>query len=696
MIRILSTICLIISICFALSEQSAAQDLQHGFAIKAQPFLENYCTGCHGKADEFPEANFALGEFDSLEKVLIDREMWKKALDEIDSMNMPPEESDKPSAKERHDMMVWIDDVLAAPGKSGVRDPGDPVLRRLNRLEYNNTIRDLFDLDKDIYPFPERVPLRSRDYFQPAKDKMPDGVSLSWSENGTVNPFLRNGGIPGDNKAEHGFSNRGDVLNVSSLLLEKYMTLAARIVEHPELPKQSKRFKQLIDSPSAGSERDVARQRLQFFMNGAFRRPVENEEVDLYMQLYDHAIGQGNGFEDAMKKALTGVLTSPSFLFFIEPSGMTADPVRPLDDFELASRLSYFLWSSMPDQKLFEAAASGKLQTESGIEAEVRRMLDDPNSIELAESFAVQWLDLNTLISVRPDRKAFRNFYRGEKATLTMPYMIEALLLFETVLAEDRSVVDLIDPGFTYVDEWIAEVYGLKDELHAAYPEQFGEDAKKLEKKRKWGKAPSFFRLKLPDGRRGGVLGMGATLTLTSFPERTSPVKRGAWVLETVFNRPPPPPLPNAGEIKDVEDPSLTLREKLASHRDNPACAGCHNRMDPLGFALENYDGMGRWREKDGKQQIDSSGTLLDGRSFDGPAEFRRLVTERREIFVRGFVEKLLSYALGRQLEYYDAATVREIMEAARKEDYRFSTIVIEITKSYPFRNIRNVESEQI
>jgi len=680
----------------ALGGTSNAANLEHDFAVKAKPFLEAYCFGCHGKADEFPEGDVALGEFVTLDKVLEDRETWKKALDAIDGMNMPPQEADQPDAKERHDIMAWIDEVLAAPGKSGVRDPGHPVLRRLNRLEYNNTIRDLFGLDGDVYPFPERIQLRTREYFDPAGGEMPDGVKISWSENGTVKPFLRSGGLPGDNKAAHGFSNRGDALNVSSLLLEKYMTLAGRIVSDPELPKSSERFDQLITTSGSGANRDVARERLHFFMNGAFRRPVEPVEVDLYMELFDQAIADGKPFEEAMKNALTGVLTSPQFLFLIEPMTSSDGPVRPADDFEMANRLSYFLWSSMPDQKLFEAAANGRLQTEEGIESEVRRMLADPKSIELAESFAYQWLDLNTLISVRPERKTFKDFYQGGKATLTMPYLIEALLLFETIMAEDRSVVELIDPDFTYVNEWIAEVYGLKKELHEAYPDQFGEDAKKLEKKRKWGKAPSFFRLKLPDDRRGGVLGMGATLTLTSFPERTSPVKRGAWILETVFNRPPPPPLPNAGEIKDVENPSLTLREKLAEHRDNPACAGCHSRMDPLGFALENYDGIGRWREKDGKQEVDSSGTLLDGRSFDGPAEFRRLVTEKREVFVRGFVEKLLSYALGRELEYYDAATVREIVDEAAKDDYRFSTIVIEITKSYPFRHIRNAESEEI
>ena len=376
-------------------------------------------------------------------------------------------------------------------------------------------------------------------------------------------------------------------------------------------------------------------------MQRAFRRPVETWEVDLYFQLYTAEIEQGHNDELAMRRAIHGVLSSPQFLYVnLQPNG-SSDDSQPLTDHQLATRLSYFLWSSMPDDELRRLADAGQLRDATVLEAQTRRMLKDPRVRELSENFFVQWLRLRELWSAQPDAELFRDFYEGPKGkrTLAQEMFCEALLLFETILVEDRSVLELVHSDETWLNGRLAKLYGID---------------KVTTDDQTWR------RTKLDDARRGGVLTMGATLTLTSFPHRTSPIRRGAWFLETVFNRPPPPPTIAVADIdqqKDLEA-GLTLREKVERHRANAACAVCHDRIDPPGFALENFDAIGRWRETDGEEAIDPSGNLNGAGSFDGPAEFKQRVLAEKVRFVRGFVEQLLSYALARKLEYYDAAAV--------------------------------------
>jgi hypothetical protein len=393
------------------------------------------------------------------------------------------------------------------------------------------------------------------------------------------------------------------------------------------------------------------------------------------------------------------VLTSPDFLFISEPIiDQPAAKVRPLTDAELATRLSYFLWSSMPDDELRGLAGRGGLQEPKELLHQVQRMLSDRRrSRELSESFAAQWLRLDQLYTAKPDRKLFNDFYSGPqgKATMHAAMMIEALLLFETVMTEDRTVLDLIDPDFTWLNDKLATHYGLDEPYRAtaAKAKQTGEVPSEISEKIA---GQFWYRVPLPDRQRGGVMTMAGPLTLTSLPFRTSPVKRGAWILETIFNRPPAEPKvafvldeSNDDDVADIS--TLTVRQRFEAHRSDPNCFSCHSRIDPPGFSLEGFDAIGAVRTHDGSQPVDASGRW-NGQPFDSPAEFKDALRLREEEFVRGFVEHLLAYAIGRQLEPYDMKTVDKIVRDSRDRGYTFSSIVNGVVLSYPFRNVRNWE----
>jgi hypothetical protein len=449
--------------------------------------------------------------------------------------------------------------------------------------------------------------------------------------------------------------------------------------------------------------------RLNSFLDRAFRRPASAEERARFAALFERERAAGKSEADAMRTVLTGVLASASFLFLAEPrsggipaaSGTVgkdaAAPVRALDDYELAARLSYFLWSSMPDAELLAAAARGELRDPARLEAQTRRMLRDVKARELSESFAVQWLRLDQLYTAKPDRELFKAFYSGPqgKSTAHGPMLLEALLLFETVLVEDRSVLDFIGANYTWLNPQLLKLYGL-DALEpstAAHgdPAPAAVGTRELKEAAK-SAANTWTRRTLPDGRRGGFLTMAGPLTVTSLPFRTSPVKRGAWLLETVFNRPPVEPKVAFALKDDAKEMKHTasVRERFEQHRNDPNCFSCHVRLDPPGFALEAFNPIGQWRERDGETPVDATGEW-GGMKFAGPAEFKAILTRQPDEFVRGFIEHLLSYALGRKLEHYDMPVVSEIQRAAGRDEWRFSGVVTELVKAYPFRHTRNV-----
>ena len=911
---------LLILLC-AVASAPAAPD----FKGEILPLLEDHCLDCHGD-EEKPKGGVNLERFGTDAAVMADREVWSSVFDKVESHQMPPpKRNSQPTAEERQKLLDWIAGVAARPDSQlGVRDPGNAVLRRLTRLEYNNTIRDLFGLKLDVFVFPERLPVVS-DYFQPALGKMPDRVSAPVREYGMKYAvLLPDAGLPGDNRAEHGFHNRGDAMNLSPLLLEKYVALARAIVESPKLTQQSANFRALIADPavplkadpvreenedagdfkavrdfapnldvplqatnggavtvtyqfrfnadaasqdgsggvwdatardrvvkagtpvnirfghgeskllrltpradlwvagfstaeetsgeslftnhekgaktlhftlnvegglpgeavkdlalcalsrekekgavamtvtfsgggkhtlsadipegagrgntffafrapegehittlqvdgskfsgnhvllddfgfitavphaapdtgealkmSAKDKRKIARERIGGFLTEAFRHPVDERTVDRYTGLFDEAIKAGSSFPDAMRVAIGAALASPEFLYLAEPvTGRAA--VRALGDHELANRLAYFLWSAPPDDALRAAAASGQLRNPTNLLEQSNRMLRDPKARELAESFAVQWLRLDQLYTAKPDPQLFRGFYYGQqgKRTLHGSMLVEALLLFDTVLVEDRSVLDFVNADYTWLNRQLAGLYGLEKACApqlATLPPSSKDELKDLRANSMWVRAP------LPDRTRGGYISMAGPLTVTSLPFRTSPVKRGAWLLETIFNRPPQEPK-IAFVLKDAEEHSTTamsVRQKFEQHRNEPACYSCHIRLDPPGFALEAFDPIGSLRTRDGQQTVDAH-SEWNGQAFDGPAGFKAALMKKPEEFVRGFIEHLLSYALGRKLEIYDMPAVQEIQEAAAKDNYRFSTILEGVVSSYPFRNVRD------
>jgi hypothetical protein len=416
--------------------------------------------------------------------------------------------------------------------------------------------------------------------------------------------------------------------------------------------------------PKAEAEEEpCARTILAGLAHRAFRRPVNDADIRPLLNFYRSG-RRGGDFDQGIEWALGAMLTSPDFLYRAEqdPPGAAAGTVYRISDNELASRLSFFLWSSIPDDELLKLAEEGKLKDRAVFDQQVRRMLSDRRSGALVSNFAGQWLYLRNLAMAKPDPQAFPDFDESLRRSLQR----ETEMLFESILREDRSVFDLLDAGYTYLNQRLAEHYGVPD----IYGSQFR-------------------RVAVTDPNRRGLLGQGSILTVTSYPNRTSVVQRGKWILENLLGAPPPPPPPDVPELKPhgKDGKLLSMREQMEQHRANAICAACHARMDPIGFALENYDAIGKWRTTDAGSPIDAAGKLPDGTQFDGPAGLRQLLLTRyRDDFVATVTQKLLTYALGRGLEYYDMPTVRAIVRQAADQDYRLSALIAAVAESTPFQ----------
>ncbi len=433
--------------------------------------------------------------------------------------------------------------------------------------------------------------------------------------------------------------------------------------ELPPLPESHGRIVEC--SPAKPSEQDLCAQRiLSKLARRAYRRPATAEEVQQLVGFVRLARDEGASFEEGLQTAIQAMLVSPRFLFRIEEDPSGDQEIRDLGDYELATRLSYFLWSSTPDDELLAAAGRGELSDPGGMSRQVRRLLDDPKSTALIENFAGQWLQLRNLDRVTPDPELFPEFNRS----LARDMRRETELFFESLLREDRNVLDFLDAKYTFVNQRLAKHYGIE-----------GVEGRE------------FRRVDVDGNQRGGILSHAGVLTVASYPTRTSPVLRGLWVLETILNAPAPPAPPDVPEL-NVEEVGITgsLREQLEQHRADPSCSVCHDRIDPLGFGLENYDPIGRWRETDGRFPVDSSGELPGGERFESPGELKSILrnTEGDE-FVRGLIEKMLTFALGRGVERSDSPTVEAIRARMAENDYRFSSLIEGIVDSAPFRQRR-------
>jgi hypothetical protein len=459
-----------------------------------------------------------------------------------------------------------------------------------------------------------------------------------------------------------------DLQNMNGIPLIDYVNITGPFDARHAGDTPSRRRIFTCQPAAAAEETPCAKAILSTLARHAYRRPVAPREVDDLIGFFRAGREKGS-FETGIQSALRLILASPNFLFRSEPDPADAAPgtIYRIGDLELASRLSFFLWSGPPDDQLLDAAAQGRLKDGAVLEQQIRRMLADRRSQALVTNFAGQWLYLRNLQSVNPDGPEFPNF----DDNLRDAFRRETELFFGSIVREDRSVLDLLDADYTFVNERLAKHYGI--------PNVYGSQ---------------FRRVTVTDENRRGLLGQGSILTVTSYPNRTSPVLRGKWILENILGTPPPPPPPNVPALEETaaSNKALSVRERTEEHRKNPACATCHKVMDPLGFALENFDGIGEWRIKEPGGAIDASGQLADGTPVDGPVTLRRALLSQPQQFVRTMTEKLLTYALGRGLEYYDMPTVRAIARDAATEQYRFSSLIAGIVKSVPFQMKRAQE----
>jgi len=655
------------------TKPSADNPTKDPFAQQVRPVLAKYCFSCHGekkKAAKLDLASFAAAK----------PQDWKHIWERVRGRQMPPADQPQPTAAERELLLSWIEGKFAGHTLDGRPDPGPLPPRRLNLREHMNTFRDLAF----------------------AKDSgRPRRTSYTNKPDGSVNIYQAV--IP---PAEHPcafvarhlpqdttdgrFDTIGDNLSVPPFLVEKYLRCSKTLLDDvlnakPSVAREWPLFTsvaRLRDGPlpKDQTQRQAVAAYLKDFASRAFRRPVTAEEVKKYVRLYDTALERGDDFDSAIRLPLQAILTSPRFVLLWADTpaggrGKDAGPVHALDDYELAARLSYFLWSSIPDRELLQAAQQGKLRDPEGLELQTRRMLRDLRVLDgFLAGFLCQWLQLDKLDRATPDAERYAPYFQHNLGELMRS---ELLLFIDAILVEDRSILEFIDADWGFLCYPLAQHYGIDP-----FPG----------KKQAANVPPAWYRVKFADRTRGGALTSGKVLTGTSHPLRTSPVHRGKWVLETVLGTPPPPPPPDVDNVlKDekVDGKRLTVPQLMARHRNNAACSSCHQMIDPLGLAFENFDPVGRWRDRDEDQPIDARGALSDGRKFDGVAEFKTALMARKDEFTRNFVEQMLAYALGRRLEFYDVATVKQITRAVAADDYKLSRVVVEIVKCYPFRNRR-------
>jgi hypothetical protein len=613
------------------------------FKATIAPLLDKYCTDCHG--GDSPKNNLSLefaGEPEVKRQLQQDPKVFEHVAERIRAGEMPPAKKKvQPSEAEREILLTWVDQELTSV--LGSRPFGQVArVRRLTRVEYANTVRDLFYFDD----------------FK-AEDLPPDDIG-------------------------YGFNNIADLLTVSTSHLESYLSIAELAIA--QLDKTAKVSTNWAEKDGTYSEPDsgvflpIAHVRLGFnnnqtrvrlvlekFLPRAYRRPVAPEEIDKVMEFARLSLTQeGESFvrPKSAYATLRAALCSPYFLYRVEND--PTNGVAPINEYELASRLSYFLWSSMPDDQLFSLAETNQLRANQ--EAQVRRMLKDPKARALTENFAEQWLHLGGLKKAAPDPKLFPDF----NDQLRQDMREETQRFVSNIIKEDRSIMEFLNADYSFLNERLARHYGI--------PGVSGDE----------------FRLVRFDKQqpRGGILTQGSILTLSSPPTRTSPVKRGVWVLETLFNNPPSPPPADVPPLDEKRAAATgSVRHVLEMHRENAQCAGCHSRIDPYGLALENYNAIGVWRSKEGDHKIDSSGTMPDGAKFKNVAEFRTLLNSKQAKFRKAFVEKMLIFALGRGLEYADGPTVRAICSKVEQQGDRFSSVIMAIVESDVFQKRQAKES---
>jgi len=744
------------------ASQSADASREAAFQAKVRPYLVRNCVGCHNAKNATGE--IAVDGLKSASTLVSDGAHWEKILRKVKTGEMPPSQLPRPPLEQTAAFTGFVEtelDRLAAAQP----DPGRVTLHRLNRSEYNNAIRDLFAIDfqpADDFPADDSgygfdnvadvlslSPLLMEKYLSAATKisrqvtgltKVTASLEKYSSPRGRVQrerisddlPFGTRGGL----KFEHRFPADGEYMFrlrfngvpepgqplpvvefrldgkrlktleantlgaeeleerrraefrlpvsagrhevAATFLAESYQVEAGSGPARPmaidfveiggpfgaSLPKETETRRRIF--VCAAEDDACARQILTKLARRAYRRTPTAAESAQIMKFYAMGKADGGGrFDAGVQLGIKTILVNPAFLFRKETEG--AGAVHRVADLDLASRLSFFLWSSIPDEELLTLAEQKKLSQPGVLAGQVKRLLADARSEAMVRNFAGQWLQLRNIPALKPDPAAFPDFDNDLRDALAR----ETELFFATVVREDRSVLDLIDGKYTFLNERLAKHYGIPGV-----------------------KGTRFRRVELDGAQRSGVLTHGSILTIASYPTRTSPVIRGKWILENILGAPPPPPPPNVPELetKGVGD-EATLRQKLQAHRANPACAACHDRMDGMGFLLENYDATGRYRTQDGKLPIDASAEI-NGKKWNGAADLKTMIRERRSEFIESLTERLMTYALGRGLERYDKPVVRAISRDLAQKEYRFSALVSGIVESMPFQMRRGLTGE--
>lgn len=651
--------------------------LAHGQAEEPADLIgafQKHCVSCHG--GDRPKASIDLTRFESADDLGREPELLEKVIEVLRSGDMPPEEEPRPDEAELGAWIGGLEGLLDEVVASGSADRTSP-LRRMNRFEYGNAVRDLFELDVNLFSLPEAMVRPHGDYFQPASGVMPDRVKVGNRSLGKsqliekrlhgVNPF------PRDLRAEHGYNNRGDHLSLSPILMESFLALGQSIVQANNLPEHCGIWDRFFAAPDGApeEERAIASARLEPFLRRAFRGSVSEETLDRYLGHFDALAARGLAFEDRMRALASAALVSPRFLYVYD--GLASEVRGAVTDLELASRLSFYLWSSLPDGELLDLAEEGRLSDPEVLRGQVERMTRHPHIKRFCDSFPAQWLNLDLLVGARPDRDRFPGYYFAAfgKFVFGMHMQLEPLLLFEACFIEDRPVAQLIDPEFTYRTDPLDDWYRLGAE--AKIPNQPA--------------VITYKRRPLTDRRFGGVITNAAVLTMTSSPLRTQPITRGAWIASVIFNDPPDPP-PAVVPALDADDEAIeaagkTVRERLMAHRTNPECASCHRSIDPLGFALEQYDPVGQWREsyRTGLP-IDASGSLFGRREFTDAVSFKDAVLEEEAVFTQALAEHLLAYALGREVGPADRDAIQWIVDTTRRRGGGLRTLIEQVALS--------------
>jgi cytochrome c553 len=654
------------------ANSSAAEDAK---GTVTRNLFSSHCIQCHGK-DGKVKGKVDLLKYSADGDLRNAPELLQAVLDAIDFGEMPPEDEKQIPLPIRDSALTHLQALL---NESVGKDPvfASTQIRRMNRFQYANAVQDLLNLKVSVFPLPEKMMRDRSGYFNKAiKGGMPDSLTVSsrpLGKSGLIEPRLSGvGPFPQDLRAEHGYDNQADHLSLSPLLMEAFFQLSRTIVTSSTFgPNTVGIWKDFFQAPPEEEDFEkVLSGRLKPFLTRAFRRPVKKETLQRYLT---HALGslkKGASFEATMKDVVSAVLASPRFLYLYDSLESEQDAFS--EEVFLASRLSFFLWGSLPDEELLELARTGRLSNPKILDGQLDRILSDPKLKRFCDSFPTQWLQLDRIISAVPDEKTYPDFYYAPPSyRTTMDMMMEPLLLFETVLLEDRPVLDFIDANYTYRSARLRKWLGEEPQGKIGGPVSM-----------------QFFRQPLSDRRQGGMITNSAVMTMTSGPHETKPITRGAWLAGVIFNSPPPPPPADVPPLPKVEkeEEGLTLRQRFSAHRERADCAGCHEKLDPLGFALENFDPVGRWRaDYENGLRVDSEGVLFRRHKFGDVVEFKDAILKEKVRFVRALGGHMLSFALGRELTPADSPVLDEIAHKASTEEYRIKALIKAVVQSQPF-----------